>query len=200
MAEEHKPEGKPTPTLEIKKVEMTQEEFDTKFNASFGKGAAKANADLLESLGVENLDDLKVIVKAKTDADEASKTELEKVQGLLNSERDKSIDLESRLNLNIANTEVQDFALDSGIDNSKMRYFKMDYAEAKKSEGFNKDNFIEELKEREPSFFTDNLDKTPANVPNPPNRSNPSTQIKMEDYAQLSAAERKKYKSSDIIR
>jgi len=199
MAEEQKPENNPQ-NEEIKNVTMTQADFDSKFNTSFGKGAAKANADFLTDLGVESIDDLKVIIKAKTDAEEADKTELQKVQDLLDVERGISADLESKLKTNLSDTEVQNIALDSGISADKVKYFKMDYMEAKKSENFDSEKFIETLKESQPSFFVVGEGKVPSNVPNPPNRSNPSTQIKMKDYAQLPAAERRKYKSNDIIR
>ncbi len=190
----------PTPTPETKTVEMTQADFDIKFNTSFGKGATKATNDILESLGVESIDDLKGIIKDKNDAEEANKTELQKTQDLLDVERGISADLESKLQTNLSDAEVQSIALNSGVSPDKIKYFKMDYTEAKKSEDFDPTKFIETLKESQPSFFIVDNGKAPSNVPNPPNRSNPSSQIKMKDYAQLPAAERRKYKSSDIIR
>jgi len=190
----------PTPTPETKTVEMTQADFDSKFNTSFGKGATKATSDILESLGVNSIDDLKDIVKAKNAADEESKTELQKVQDLLDVERGISAGLETKLSTTLSEAEVQNIALDSGISHDKIKYFKVDYLEAKKGENFDISKFIEGLKEEQPSLFAVGDTKVPLNVPNPPNRSNPSTQIKMKDYAQLPAAERRKYKSNDIIR
>ena len=95
MAEEHKPDTTP-PTPEAKKVEMTQAEFDAKFNSSFGKGATKATADMLEDLGVDDMDSLKAILKAKNDADEASKTELQKAKDALEASELINKDLVSK--------------------------------------------------------------------------------------------------------
>ena len=185
-------------------VTMTQAEFDAKFNDSFGKGATKggttATADLLASMNVGDIDKLKSIVSTFNENEEASKSELVKLQEQLDLERGVTSTLQSQLDANIADAEIQNLALANGINPEKLKYFKMDYEEAKSVEGFEVDKFISALKEKQPDFFGFVDERTPHNVPNPPSRKTPSTQIKMDDYVQLKAEERKKYKSSDIIR
>ena len=165
MAEEQKPEEITPPTLEAKKVEMTQEEFDTKFNSSFGKGAAKATDTLLADLGVENLDSLKAILKAKTDADEASKTELEKaleeVEALKIIREDlvsqgKKLEETNHINKLASKNKVKD-----------VEYFEFKYSQAKASENFNEDTFIE-------SFNTTNPVAPPSTDVSLNNGDNPS--------------------------
>lgn len=202
MVEELKPEGQKITDQKSDETTVTisQEKLNSLISEKFKKGAEKANTTLLESLGVDNLDSLKEIVKAKAEADEASKTELQKLQDQLEAERNAKADLESRLNQTVTETEVQNIALSNGINPDKVKYFKMDYLEAKNKEGFDSEKFISELKEKQPDFFNAVGDVSTVNVGNPPNRRTPSTQIKMEDYVQLSAEERKKYKSTDLIR
>jgi len=208
MAEEHddntgKKETTPTPDGGNETVTMTQAAFDAKFNESFGKGAAKggntATTELLASIGVDDIDVLKSIVTTHQENQEADKTELQKMQDLLEAERLISTTLEGKLNANIADTEIQTLALANGINPDKMKYFKMDYAEAKNVEGFNVDTFISALKEKQPDFFGF-VDERKVHVPNPQSKHTPSSQIKMPDYSKLSAVERAKYKASDIIR
>jgi hypothetical protein len=181
-------------------VTMTQEKLNSLINGKFAKGAESANKQLLESIGVDDIDVLKSIVTTHRESEEASKSELQKLQDLLDAERIVNTDLESKLNTTITETEIQNIAIANGINPEKMKYFKMDYLEAKQVEGFELEKFISGLKEKQPDFFGFVDERVPKNIPNPPNRSAPSTQIKMVDYVQLPAAERKKYKSSDLIR
>ena len=124
---------------------------------------------------------------------------MQKLQEQLEAERTINADLESKLNTTLTDTEIQNLAMQHGINPNKIKYFKMDYLEAKQAEGFDSDKFIGELKEKQPESFSF-VDERRSQVPNPPSKKTPSTQIKMADYVQLPLAERKKYKSSDIIR
>lgn len=140
MAEEQKTD---TPTHESKKVEMTQEEFDAKFNSSFGKGAAKANAELLAELGVENLDSLKGILKAKADADEAAKTELEKALDAVEAMKTVNAELISKGEKLEEKSRIAKLASSNEVKDAD--YFEFKYSQAKKADDFNEKAFIEDF-------------------------------------------------------
>ena len=205
MADEHTPNTEtqtetPTTTGGDSTVTMTQDKLDGLINGKFAKGAEKATNELLSSMGVDDIDVLKSIVTTHQETQEASKSELVKLQEQLDLERGVTSTLQGQLDANIADAEIQNLALANGINPEKLKYFKMDYKEAKSVEGFEVDKFISTLKEKQPDFFGYVDERNKANVPNPPSRKTPSTQIKMADYSKLSAAERVKYKASDIIR
>jgi len=201
MAEEHKTEGQEIADQKGDETTVTikQDKIDSLISSGYKKGAEKATAKLLGELGAESIDDVKAILKAKQDADEAEKTEFQKLQDQLEAKDGQINDLQTKLSVQLTDSEVRDIALDSGISPEKVKYFKMDYLEAKKSENFDSKSFIEGLKETQPDFFGVEV-RQPANIDNPPNKQTPSGKITMVDYSQLSAKDRKKYKASDIIR
>lgn len=203
MVDEPKTDDTPvTPTVTggDATVTMTQEKLDGLINGKFRSGAEKATSELLTSIGVDDIDVLKSIVSTHRESEEASKSELQKMQELLELEKTAYAELESKLNSTLTETEIQNIAIANGINPDRMKYFKMDYLEAKQEEGFELEKFISTLKETQPDFFGFIDERVRKNIPNPPSRNTPSTQIKMTDYAQLPAAERRKYKSTDIIR
>lgn len=202
MVEELKTEGQETTDPkggDETTVTISQEKLNSLINEKFKKGAEKSKSELLASIGVESEDELKSIIEAKKEADEASKTELQKLQEQLESKDTAYSELEQRYNAKSVDTEVQDIIMQHGIDPKMAKYVKIDYLEAKKGEGFELDAFVTGLKESQPGFFA-TTERTPANIDNPQSRSAPANQITMADYAQLTADERKKYKSTDIIR
>lgn len=201
MVEELKTEGQEIvdPKVDETTVSISQEKLNSLINEKFKKGAEKSKAELLSSLGVESEDELKSIIEARKQAEEANKTELQKLQEQLESKDKAYSELEQRLNAKTVDTEVQDIIMQNGIDPKMAKYVKIDYLEAKKGEDFELDKFVESLKESQPGFFAQDV-RVPANIDNPASRSTPANQIKMADYALLTAEERKKYKSTDIIR
>ena len=181
-------------------VTMTQEKLDGLINSKFASGAEKAQGELLKSLGVDDIDVLKSLVTTQKEQEEASKSELQKLQDLIEAERGINAELEGKLTATLTETEIQNIVMQHGINPEKMKYFKMDYLDAKQVEGFELDKFIGELKEKQPDFFGFIDERQNKKIPNPPSKPAPSGSIKMADYSQLPAAERRKYKSSDIIR
>jgi len=175
-AEEQKPEETPTPTPEAKTVEMTQAEFDSKFNTSFGKGATKATNDILEALGVENLDTLKGIVKAKSDAEEADKTELVKAQEALDASKSVNSELANKYEKLEQSNKINTLANKHGVKDAEYLAFK--YAQAQTVDGFSEDAFIEE-------FMTGNPNKaTPTD--NTPNKGvSPGKDLSKMSYKEL---------------
>lgn len=201
MVEELKTDGQEIvdPKGDETTVSISQEKLNSLINEKFKKGAEKSKAELLSSLGVESEDELKSIIEARKQAEEANKTELQKLQEQLELKDKAYSELEQRLNAKTVDTEVQDIIMQNGIDPKMAKYVKIDYLEAKKGEDFELDKFVSSLKESQPGFFASDV-RPPVNIDNPPSRQTPANQIKMADYALLSADERKKYKSTDIIR
>lgn len=195
MAEELKTEENPQ-TPEVKKVEMTQEEFDAKFNASFGKGASKATAELLESLGVNDVDTLKGIVKAKAEADEASKTELQKLQDLLEAERKEKENLSKLAEQSKKEAEISRLSVDNGIQDVEV--FGLIYNTASQAEGFDKDAFINGLKETKPYLF-DTVKKAPKVDSSHNNNENPNDMNSIALKAQQLAKEGKVAEAKKLL-
>lgn len=199
--QEQNTENEGTSTQTDGKVTLTQEKLDGLINSKFAAGAEKATKELLANIGVDDITILKGIVSNHKEQQEANKTELQKLQEQLEVERMAKVELEMKLVNTQTETEIQNIAMANGINPNKIKYFKIDFLEAKQSEGFNAEEFIENLKKTQPDFFgfIDER-RPPVNVPNPQGSKTPSSSIKMIDYARLPAEERKKYKSTDIIR
>ena len=154
MAEEHKTEGQKVTDQkgnEETTVNISQEKLDALINEKFKKGAEKANAKILEELGVENLDALKDIVKAKAEADEAAKTELQKLQEQAEAERlEKEALSKKNAELEKANA-INKLAAKHGI--KEVDYFALQLSKTEQGEDFNMDEFVEGLKEEKPFVF-----------------------------------------------
>lgn len=87
------------------------------FMSRVGREAKKQVSQLLQSLGVEKEDDLKNIVDSQRQAEEAKKTELEKLQGKLTKaeqDREKAI---STANQRLLNAEIKLLANELGFVN-----------------------------------------------------------------------------------
>ena len=152
MIDESKTEGQGTTDQKSSDttVTITQEKLDSLISEKYKKGATKANADLLESLGVESLDSLKEIMKAKVDADDAAKSELEKAQEavealkLVNDElvsKGEKLEFHNNISRLASKNEIKD------VD-----YFSFKYEQAKASEGFNEDTFISDFVKGNPTI------------------------------------------------
>ena len=115
---------------------MTQDKLDSLINGKFASGADKATKELLAGIGVDDVDVLKSIVTAHKNNEEASKSELQKMQELLEAERTLNSDLEGKLATTMTDAEIQTLAMVHGISPEKMKYFKMDYLDAKQAEDF----------------------------------------------------------------
>ena len=156
-------------------VNMTQEQLNELINKKYAKGAEKAKSELLESLGVENVDSLKELIEAKKQQDEANKTELEKLSEQLNSIANEKQSLLEQMEQMKFKTEVSTLSAQNGIKDVEV--FEVMYEKASKNEGFEKDKFINELKETRPYLFGDNtpnktkVDSTSNNKQDPNDRS-----------------------------
>ena len=129
---------------EVKKVEMTQEQLDNLINKKYATGAEKAKAELLNELGVENVDTLKEVLDAKKQQDEANKSELEKLQEQLQTINSEKESLANQYETFKKKAEIERLAFKNGIDD--VEYFEFKYNKASSNENFNADEFINEFK------------------------------------------------------
>ena len=199
MAEEHKPDGQEN--IDPKNVETTvsisQEKLDSLINEKFKKGAEKANAKILEELGVDDIDTVKQLLEAKREADEASKTELDKAHETITTQNSTIEDLQSRLSSVESDKKLASLAAQHGI--KEVDYFKYEYTKASQSEDFDESAFISTLLETKGGLLTGDTSATIVNPPNKNNNPNVPT-ITMSEYALLSSADRAKYKPSQITK
>lgn len=94
----------PTPTSAVNDgkddepiITMSPSKLEERLQRERDKHAKEVTAQLLASLGVDDLDTAKSVIEAKRQADEAAKTEAEKLQEALDTERQKAQDAENRL-------------------------------------------------------------------------------------------------------
>jgi hypothetical protein len=150
-------------------VTMTQAKLDDLINGKFKKGAEKANTQILEELGVENLDSLKAILKAKSDAEKADKTELEKALEAVKTANDEKDELSRKYETVEKRNLLNSIAAKHGV--KEVDYFELELNKVERGEDFNIDTFVEGLKTSKPSLFgvtkTANTD-TSNNGGNPP--------------------------------
>jgi hypothetical protein len=144
-------------------VEIEQSELDALIDKGFSKGANRAKAELLESLGFESVDELSAIVQAKREADEANKSELEKSQDLINSLQKQVDDLNNQNKSMSESYRLKDLAMQNGINDAE--YFKYLLDSTEKSEDFEEQAFIDSLKETKPYLFnTGSANNAPPKV------------------------------------
>lgn len=144
---------------EVKKVELTQEELNALINKKYASGAEKAKTELLNSLGVENVDTLKEVLEKQKAQEEANKTELEKLQEQLEAERVEKEKLANSLTQTTKQAKLNKIAAEHGIED--VDYLEYQYDKQSKSEEFDVNKFIE-------GFVSKN--KKPPNVDNTSNR------------------------------
>ena len=153
MSDETKTEVQTTTEQKSSEAEVTisQEKLNSLINEKFKKGAEKSKAELLDELGVESLDDLKNIVKAKAEADEAQKTELQKLTEQIEAERlEKEALAKKSGELEKANA-INKLAAKHGI--KEVDYFALQLSNTEQGDDFNMETFVEGLKESKPFVF-----------------------------------------------
>ena len=199
MAEEHKPEGQQIedPKVDETKVTISQEKLDSLISEKFKKGAEKANTDLLEALGVDSIDTAKAILKEKADADEASKSELEKANETITTLNSTLEDLQGKLSQKDKDSKITSLAAEHGI--KEVDYFKFEYEKASKTEGFDESAFIGTLLETKGGLLKGDTSVTITN-PRNVNNDHELPTISMSEYSVLSVADRAKYKPNQITK
>ena len=200
MAEEHKTEETQIEENNIEnetQVTISQDKLNSLINEKYKKGAEKANAQLLEKLGVDTIEDAQAILAAKREADEANKSELEKATENITALTNTINELQSKLSTVEADKKVASLAAQHGI--KEVDYFKYEYNKASQTEDFDESAFIANLLETKGGLLKAD---TSATVVNPKNVNSDHTlpTISMKEYSLLSSADRAKYKASQITK
>ena len=163
MADEQKTaDVENTEATENNEVVLSQSKLDSLINKGFSQGANRAKQDLAEQLGVDSLEQARELIKAKREADEANKTELEKMLEQ-NEMLNKAIEGLENTNKNLlADMEIQKVVSQNGINDTD--YFKHLLAQASGQEDFEQEVFIETLKTSKPYLFNDGASNQPKKV------------------------------------
>lgn len=194
-------EGEQAAGGETKTVTMTQEEYDRKFNDSFGKGASKAEKTLLSDLGLDNIDSLKTIVTSHKESEEKNKTELQKANETITTLQSTIDGLNGKVKGLETTSTINSLAAKHGI--TEVDYFNYEYDKASKVEGFNADEFVTGLVKDKGALLGVKTGNTNTSVHNPGNRQQSEQggeTITMSKYSMLSAEERAKYKPGQIVK
>jgi len=146
-------------------VNISQEQLNDLINKKYAKGAEKAKADLLESLGVPDVDTLKSVLEKHKEHEEASKSELEKAQELLATLTQEKDRLTAEMKQTQFNSNINALAAKEGI--KEIDYFTMEYSKASDAEDFKVEDFIGNLRESKPFVFG-------QQAPTPPKTDNSS--------------------------
>ena len=148
-----------TEATENNEVVLSQSKLDSLIDKGFSKGVKRAKSELAEQLGVDSLEQARELIQAKMDADEASKSDLEKASETIQA-LNKTIESLESTNKNLQyDMEIQKVVSKNGINDSD--YFKHLMATASKSEDFELDTFINSLKGEKPYLFNDGVSAKP---------------------------------------
>lgn len=123
---------------------VNQELINKGVDIGFAKGAEKAKTELLSELGVENLDDIKAVLQAQKESEDAQKSELEKLQEQLNTLTEQNNNLTNNLTATQKKAKLNEMALKNGIED--VEYLEFKYNKATQSEDFNEATFLESFK------------------------------------------------------
>lgn len=163
MADEQK-ESTDTDTPAAKEVVLTQDKLDKLINSGFGKGAKKAEQDLIKGLGFSSLDEVKELIKAKQESDEAGKSDLEKAAGNIATLTEALNKAETSNKNLMAEIAIEGVAKQNGVNDTE--YFKYLVANASKVDGYDADEFMNKLKTDKPNLFSKTdakkIDATPS--------------------------------------
>lgn len=132
-------------------VTITQTKIDELINKGYGRGANKASEDLIKSLGVESIEQVKELIKAQKEAKEASKTDLQKATDNINALTKTIADLEGANKKLTSDMAIDKFATENGIKD--VDYYRHLRSIASKDEKFIEETFIENLKSTKPFLF-----------------------------------------------
>lgn len=152
-------------------VTMSQDKLNNLINGKYAKGAESATKELLTGLGVDSVDDIKNLIEAKKTADEANKSELEKLQEQLANANTKNEELSTNLTSTKKSAKLNRLALENGIED--VEYLEFKYNKASQVEGFDEKVFINGLKESNANAF-----KQPNKMDNSSNNNNKPTELK----------------------
>ncbi len=151
MADELKTDDQITTDLKSSDDEkvFTQDDVNRFVQKRVGEDSDRITKKILSELGVESIDDVKHIIKAKNDADEASKTELQKAQDANEVLKLANEELLSNGEKLKEKNRISKLASDNKVQDAD--YFEFKYSQAKKADDFNEDTFIESFNKGNPA-------------------------------------------------
>lgn len=141
-------------------ITLSQEKLNSLINEKYKKGAEKATADLLDSLGVESVDSLKDVLDAKRQQEEAERTELERASNTIEELTAQVENANKQMSQMQEESKLSALALQNGVQD--VDYFKYAYNQAKTSEGFSEESFVNSLKESKPYVFGQSVATPPT--------------------------------------
>ncbi len=152
MADELKTDDQITADLKGSDGEkvFTQDDVNRFVQKRVGEDSDRITKKILSELGVESIDDVKHIIKAKNDADEASKTELQKAQDANEALKQVNEELLSNGEKLKEKNRISKLASDNKVQDAD--YFEFKYSQAKKADDFNEDTFIESFTKGNPAI------------------------------------------------
>lgn len=150
MADEHTNGIDETPKSE-NEVVISQSKLDNLIDKGFSKGAKRAKSELADMLGVDSIEQARELINAKRETDEANKSDMDKAAELIQTLNNTIEGLEANNKQIQADANIQQVVSENGIKDSD--YFKHLLAQASKSDDFNQDEFITELKGVKPYLF-----------------------------------------------
>jgi len=151
QADEHKTEDQTAqdPKQGEATVTLSQDKLDSLINDKFKKGAEKANAQLLETLGVTSIDDLKALVTDKKEREESAKSDLDKALEAIEMAKGVNTELMSKYEKLEETNKVNTLATQNG--GKDVEYFAFKYAQAKTSDDFNAETFVKSFIDGNPA-------------------------------------------------
>ena len=160
-------------------VTMSQEQLNNLINGKFAKGAEKAKTDLLNELGIDNVDTLKEVLEKQKAQEEANKSELEKLQEQLEAEKVERERLANSLSKTTKQAKLNKIAAENGIED--VDYLEYQYDKNSTNEGFDEKAFIE-------GFVTKN--KKSVNVDNSSNQNNDANKLDLSGIKDINQLKR----------
>jgi len=140
-----------TPKTQENEVVLSQSKLDALIDKGFSKGAKRAENEVAKSLGVDDLEQARLLIQAKRENDEAQKSDLDRATEL-NSTLNNTIEgLEGKLKSMEIDFAIQRAVSHNGINDAD--YFKHLLQQAARSEDFEEGSFIESLKTEKPYLF-----------------------------------------------
>ena len=135
-----------------------QGEFEKGFAKGFAKASEKATTKILDSLGVESVDDIKALMEEKQQLEDAKKTEQERLEEQLQQLKAEKEKMETEATKAQLKSEINSLAAKNGIKD--VEYFEYQYLRNVGKEDFDADTFVEGLRESNSQMFGANPPKT----------------------------------------
>jgi len=144
-----------TEATENNDVVLSQSKLDSLIDKGFSKGAKRAKQELAEQLGVDSLEQAAELIAAKRQLDEESKSDLDKSLETIETLQ-KTIESLESTNKNLqSDMEIQKVVNKNGIND--VDYFKHLLSQAKGTEDFDQETFIDSLRGEKPYLFNDGV-------------------------------------------